>query len=152
MTVADPRPQIVELLGFDEAGGRRRRTIASGAVVSIRDFLVLSDENTAAIHTTTPLSVCAGLADEQKKGDGEDFTTRITAVTEAIIDAYASGAIRVGQPLALSDVANFVQGAVTGQSTSAAAIRLASGAEIIGYSEAAASDQEQFRMHFKIGG
>ena len=139
---------IVEYLGFDGAGGKRRRTIASGAVVPINSVMVFSDPNTVAVMVDNDENKAfGGIAAEAKKGDGEDYTTRLTVYTDIVVDAFASAAIGFGNEVVLSDTTNFFAAAPA--HTSGTVVNAVSGAAIAGRTEETATDNEQIRMRLQ---
>lgn len=135
---------IVEYLGFDGTGGKRKRTIASGAVISKGQWLQLSDPNTAAAATGTAVP-CAGIAAEAKLGNGEDYTTVISVYTDVVANALVSAAVIFGAPVVFDATDGFVR-----MATSAEYGGTASGAAIIGYAEETVADGERCRIRVRL--
>ncbi len=111
----------VEFLGPNRDGEPRRFTVASGTLIEKGSLLVLSGARTAAKHATTAGEMIAGVAAMEKSAT--DYSTSITAITQAIMTFTSSGSINAGEPVQSSTAANVVASANT---------LTASGARVIG--------------------
>ncbi len=107
---------IVELYGANNDGEPRRYEIADGLSVSVGQLLALSDPRTAVQATATTV-VFAGVALEEHIPNVG--VTTISAWTDGIFEAVASGAVTIGTPLTgvennnVKDITNDASGALT---------------------------------------
>ena len=103
----------IELYGVNDAGDVRVFDCASGTKISKGTVLVLSTARTAAASTGTA-DLFAGVASADKSGT--DYTTRVGAWQNGILEFTASGAINVGEDVVTAAPGNYVMadtGAVT---------------------------------------
>lgn len=132
---AATNPVQVELT--NNTGFPRRYTCADTAITK-NSFLTLSDPRTAAATSSDPAAggVCGGIASMAKEVDG---STSITAWTDGVFDARASGAIGVGEPVQMAGAGEIMLARLA-----------ASGAVVIGYALETASDQEYINFRLRI--
>ena len=97
----------VELYGQNNDGDPRRYTVASGVAISKGTLLIISDPRTASAHTTASGAYMAGVAAMDKSAT--DPSTSISAWTNGVFEAKASGTCTVGLPFKTSTVANVVE-------------------------------------------
>ena len=128
----------VELYGANNDGNPIRYTCASGAAIAKGSLLILSDPRTGAAHTTTVGGYCAGIAAMDKSAT--DHSTSISAWTDGVFEAVASGAITVGHPVKSSNEANKIE----------AATNAVIGSAILGYAMETASDGETINVRLRL--
>lgn len=125
---------IVDSFGENSAGDIRRFAVADSAAIKVGACLVMSDPRTAASHATVAQGIFAGISTEEKKaGDG---ITTIGAAGNIVGNFVASGALPMGSPVVLAEVANTVKIAPAD----------ASGAEIVGNTWEAVSTGERVNV------
>lgn len=114
-------------------------TVADGTGIEKGAILKMTDPRTAII-TSANADVCCGVAASEKIAS--DGRTRLAVYQNGIFDAYASGAITVGQAIISAGVpANQVKAATT---------TTHSGAAIIGYALETATDQEIIQVRLTL--
>ena len=133
----------VELYGANNDGEKRRYAIADGTTVSMGDMLILRDPRScsAALLADT---VCAGIAAEDHAAG---YGTSISAWTNGIFEALASGAIGLGAPI---QPAGFNAVQVVGHASGVSGAITASGAQVIGYSLETAADNEIVNIRLRL--
>ncbi len=100
----------IEFLGPNRDGEPRRFTVASGTLIEKGSLLIISGARTAAKHAGVVGNYIAGVALAEKSAT--DYTTSISAITQAIATFTASGTILAGQAVKSSNFANSVEAAV----------------------------------------
>ena len=127
----------IELFGQPK-GIPRRRTVGDNNAIEKGAVLQLIDPNTAS-GSIVEGGMCAGIAAEEKEsGDG---ATTIGCYTQGVFDLVASGAITVGDAVAMSASINHVK---------AAPATVTSGAAILGYAEETAANGETIRVRLDL--
>ena len=129
----------VELYGANNDGGPRRFTVASGTAISKGTLLAMTDARTAVAQSSLR-QACCGVAAMDKSAT--DLSTSISAWTNGIFEAKASGAIVVGNAVMASEPANTVILANTAS--------IASGAKVIGYALETAADAETINVRLNL--
>ena len=130
----------VELFGANNDGNPITYTVASSATIAQGSLLQMSDPRTAATYTGADGLPCAGIAAIQKTAD---WSTQISAWTQGIFKAVASGAIAFGEPLICA-------GGSLNEVTRGGAVSTASGACIIGYSMDSVADGETLNLRLNL--
>jgi len=122
------RDRIEDPLDFTVGSGD---AIEKGALLGLVDPRVASGSYTAS-------SPCAGIAAREKiAGDGR---TQLAVFRRGVFDMVASGAIQVGDPVAM-EVNNHV----------IAAVNTLSGAEIIGHALETGTAGERIQIYLNVG-
>ena len=132
--------KIVELT--NGTGFPRRYTFLSTASCAVGDLLSLNDPRTASWCLVDGMPA-AGVAQMEKSAT--DSSTSVSAITDCIIDVYASGAVTIGKPVMFS-VDNYVKAVPAASSLSI----IYEGALIAGYSMEAAGDAERVNVRIKL--
>lgn len=125
----------VELYGANNDGAPRRYTIADGTSVSQGTILSLSDPRTAGVAIAAT-DMFAGVASMEKEAN--DGTTSISAWTDGIFEAKASGAIAIGEN---------VKGV---EDNMVMATASTSGAAVLGYAMETATDAETINIRVRL--
>ena len=126
---------IVELLG--DEGDVIYFTVTDATGIEKGALLTLSDPRTAAAGTDG--TICAGIAAAEKVA--LDGSTKLGCYTHGIFDLNASGAIAVGEAIALA-----------GNNEVKLAPNDFSGAKVLGYALETAADNETIECFVRIGG
>lgn len=108
-------PREVILFGSNGNGDAIGYTCASGTTIPKRSFLVLTGDDTVTAHSASG-QICVGVASIEKSSS--DTSTSISAWQNALIYAYASGAVVRGQRVKLDTVPNYVRGLVLSETSS----------------------------------
>jgi len=127
----------VELYGANNDGSPRRYTVASGTAIAKGTLLAMTDGRTAIAHSSADQAI-AGVAAMDKSAT--DYSTSISAWTDGIFEAVASGAIPVGYPLASGIAANVVKQRTLGTS----------GALVLGYAMETSAEGETINVRLKL--
>ncbi len=109
----------IELLGSNRDGEPRRYLVASDASITKGTILKFADARTASTSAGTN-DIFAGVASMDKKND--DYSTSISAFTNAILEFTASGAISAGDTVATAAPGNYVMTLVDNASSHAIVI------------------------------
>ena len=127
----------VELYGANNDGTPVRYAVANGISISKGDLLTLLDDRAASSATTAWGAPFAGVASEEHtSGQG---VTSVSAWTNGIFEAVASGAIEVGGPVRAADVNKVM-----------AAENIASGAKTLGYALETVTDGETINVRLRL--
>ena len=122
----------VELYGQNNDGDPRRYTVASGVAISKGTLLIIGAERTAAAHATSAGGYIAGVAAMDKSAT--DLSTSISAWTNGVFEATASGTLTAGHPFKTSTAANQVEVAantIIGSAVGGYALETASTGEVV---------------------
>ena len=125
----------VELYGQNNDGDPRRYTCASGTAIAKGTLLQLTDPRTASAHSGAAQRG-AGVAAMAKSAT--DGATTITAWTNGIFEAVASGVITAGSAIEAGINVNVVK--TTG----------ASGAVVLGYALETSSEGETINVRLSL--
>ena len=128
--------EFVKITLTNSDGFPRSYTASASMSWAKGTLLALTDENTCQ-PASAAQEVLAGVSAEEKKYG----VTRVTAWTDGIFDAYASGAIPVGQPF---------QAAANSSNAIMQAALAASGAAIGGWVLGTAADKETISVRLRL--
>lgn len=133
--------ELIKVELTNNTGFPRRYVVASHTAIAKGSLLELHDARAASgAVAASVMSPCAGVASMDKESD--DYSTSISAWTDGIFKAVASGSIEIGVPVAIGGSLN--------QVSAASAHNLASGAMIIGYSLETATEDETFQFRLRL--
>ena len=127
----------------NNTGFPRRFAVADGTDITKGSVLSFSDPRTAILSASVGLPI-AGIASMAKEAD--DGATTISVWTDGVFEMVASGAITAGSSVYSSSDTNYPNTI----HTTIGKTNPASGAEIIGYALADASDAETINVRVAL--